>query len=300
MERRKFLKRAALAPILGAGVLQMLAGCKLFGAKFKLGACDWSMGFKGELEALSAAKKIGLDGVQISPKGTNPAELFMDQELIAAYKAKCIETNVSIASVATTCLSKNPFTYNEDAMRYLKEAIDTSDALRSENILMPFFGPADMQDKETKRLDEKHFAPLVAKLKQVAPYAKEKSVVVCLENSLSADENKRIIDAVGSDYIKIYLDIFNCEFYSHNTLETIKGLKGGYIGQIHLKEGGHKLDANSGMPKNLPACLDAIWDSGYDGWLVLETHGYDSKKFGPVLDTLKYNADYMRKTKFFK
>ena len=34
--------------------------------RFRIGACDWSIGQGGKIEALDVARQIGLDGVEVS------------------------------------------------------------------------------------------------------------------------------------------------------------------------------------------------------------------------------------------
>src|ERR1041384_8364903 len=67
LSRRQMLRQSAQA----AAWLGLAAHCApLFGApeqrRFKIGACDWSIGKMDNPEAFAVAKQIGLDGVQVS------------------------------------------------------------------------------------------------------------------------------------------------------------------------------------------------------------------------------------------
>ena len=116
---------------------------------------------------------------------------------------------------------------------------------------------------------------------------------------ISAEENIRVIEAVGSDYIKVYFDIFNSQYYGHNTVRDLNLLGKRYIGEIHMKDKGHRLDSGSGMPESMQACIDAICGIGYEGWLVMELHGHNPKKDGSVEEVLKHNLEYLKKSRLF-
>ena len=65
--RRQMLVRSAQAV---AALALSSAFAPLFAApgkrRFKIGACDWSIGMLGDPGAFEVAKRIGLDGVQVS------------------------------------------------------------------------------------------------------------------------------------------------------------------------------------------------------------------------------------------
>ena len=49
----------------------------------------------------------------------------------------------------------------------------------------------------------------VAMMKEVARYAEKYGVVVGLEDWISAEDNIRLLDAIGSDYVAVYYDAHN-------------------------------------------------------------------------------------------
>lgn len=292
ISRREFLARAALSAGLGALSLQFLSACDKKKA-YPLGVCDWTLGGAGNPKALELSKQAGLDGTQISSAKEKPEGEFFTKEQIAAYKKAMQETGMKIASTSPTCMNSNPFYSAKGAVEFTCSAIDAAAELGSNCILLPFYGPANMQNPD-KTMNEKCFAPLVSRLKEVAAYAQKKNVMVSMENSVSAKDNLRIIDAVGSDWVNVYFDIFNFQYYGHDTLDSLKALKG-HIGQMHLKDSKHKLDSNSGLPRKMDECLRTIETIGYEGWLVFELHGFNRKKDGKEIDTIRHNAQFIRK-----
>ena len=87
------------------------------------------------------------------------------------------------------------------------------------------------------------------------------------------------------------------EHYGFDTVDALKKLKNGYIGQVHIKTKGGLLDKETEMPKNMEQIWDGLLDSDYSGWLVLEFQA--KPKNMSRVELLKYNADALRRTKLF-
>ena len=64
MTRREMLKRGAAAAASFAFLSPLLAAPG--GRKFKIGACDWSIGKMAAPTCFEVSKQMGLDGVQVS------------------------------------------------------------------------------------------------------------------------------------------------------------------------------------------------------------------------------------------
>ena len=71
-------------------------------------------------------------------------------------------------------------------------------------------------------------------MKEVARYAEKYGVVVGLEDWISAEDNIKLLDAIGSDYVAVYYD-------AHNIVPRVKDIYaepkmlGKRIHQIHVK-----------------------------------------------------------------
>ncbi len=296
--RRKFITQISTLA-LAAGITPTISACKKNKRGFKLGIDDWDLKLSGNPKAVNAAKALGLDGLLISMPFNPPQRNWGSPELIAEFNALFARTNLECASTAAMC-NKYPFISTDGAVEYVINTIKGAAAMGAKDILLPFYGNANMQSKKTKRIKEECVKPLIESLKKITPIAEKLGVRIGMENSINADDNLRIIDAVGSPALMVYFDIMNFTYYGFNTVEEMKKLKG-HISQIHLKDIGHKLDSNSGKPQNMPLVFDTIREIGYDGWLVFETHGFNPKKTGYSLeDLIKYNIEYVRNSVLFK
>lgn len=299
VSRRDFLIKA----LMGVGCLSMASACRTLGmcegSGIKLGVFDATLpkGNTKSAKALYLAKSLLLDGVQVSSSNKDYYKEFFSKDLLAEYKFAIKDTGMEIASVAPTGFNGAPFVATENSVEYLKSAIDAAAELGAPALLIPFYGSARLNENG-KPIKEEFVKPLVERMKIAAPYAEEKNVLICMENSISAEDNKRIIDAVGSSHLKVYFDTFNFQYYGFPSLESIYSLKG-YIGQVHVKTKEHDFSLETSIPKEgMEACIQAFIDIGYKGWVVLETHGFkgDSKA---TIDLLSKNISYLRKSKFF-
>lgn len=124
--------------------------------------------------------------------------------------------------------------------------------------------------------------------------------MLSLENPFCSDDNIAIINEVGLDNLKVYVDTMNYECYGWKAPQEISKLKG-LIGEVHLKSLGHALDSQNSRPVDMSACIDEIIKAGYQGWLFFEFNVFKkSDRFPTAIDCMKHNMDYVKKSKFFK
>ena len=67
---------------------------------FKIGACDWSLGNRGDPAALDVAKQIGLDGVQIDFGTTGNNMRLRTPDHLRAYREAMRRTGLVVSSMA--------------------------------------------------------------------------------------------------------------------------------------------------------------------------------------------------------
>src|SRR5512144_1379374 len=94
--------------------LTLAANCApLFAAaekrRFRIGACDWSIGKMATPAAFEVAKQIGLDGVQVS-LGTVADDMHLRKpEVQQQYKDAAKQTGLEVASLAIGELNNIPY-----------------------------------------------------------------------------------------------------------------------------------------------------------------------------------------------
>jgi L-ribulose-5-phosphate 3-epimerase len=226
--------------------------------RFKIGACEWTLGKPCDPASLAVAKKIGLDGVQVD-MGTVANNMHLRRpEVQKAYLEASKRTGVAIASLAEAAFWDAPLCTDPRAAKWLDQSIDVCKAL-GVTVTMPACFELDLSNTAATN----HF---VAVLKKIAPRAEKLGVTIGLENWLSVDDHRRILDRIGSPAVKVYYDVGNSTDKGRNVLKEICSL-GKLICEFHFKDGRHLLGRGRIDFKQVRKALD---DIHYSGWLIIE------------------------------
>lgn len=263
LSRRSFLGRATGA---AAGLAAVTSFAPLLAdpasRRFRIGACDWSLGKMATPEAFAVAREIGLDGVQVS-LGTEKDNMHLRQATVQqAYRDTARETGVAIASLAIGELNNIPFKSDPRTIEWVRDAVDVAAALGVRVILLAFFHKGDLKG------DAAGTAEVVRRLKSLAPRAEKAGVVLGIESWLSAEEHMAILDQVGSRAVQVYYDVANSEKMGYDIYREIRWLgRQGVICELHAKENGALLGQGR---VDFRRVREALNDIGYAGWLQIE------------------------------
>jgi sugar phosphate isomerase/epimerase len=256
-------RRDLLATAAGAGLAIAAGPPKIKIKGMRIGVTDWNLGLSGKLEAFDLARKIGFQGVEVSlgRKLVNDKLPLDNNELIAQYREAVKKTKVQIASVCLDTLHDHPLKTDPLGRKLLGDAIPVAAKLKAPTMLLPTFGKNVPQgDAE---LDK--FADM---LKEYIPAAEKAKVILCLEDSITARENARMFDRVGSKYLQSFYDIANVLSLNVDPAQEIRFLGKARIGCVHLKDRGY---LGSSGRLDFTAIFTALRDIGYSGWADLET-----------------------------
>ncbi len=251
--------------------------------RFKIGACDWSIGKMATAEAFAVAKEIGLDGVQVS-LGTEKDNMHLRQPVMQqTYHDAAKQTGVEVASLAIGELNNIPYKSDPRPIEWVSEGVDATAALGCKVILLAFFYKGDLKG------DKAGTDEVVRRLKDVAPKAEKKGVILGIESWLSAEEHMDIIDRVGSKAVQVYYDVANSEKMGYDIYREIRWLgKKGVICEFHAKENGSLLGKGRVDFQKVRAAMDEI---GYAGWMQIEGAVPDGEQ---MLPSYKANLAFLR------
>ena len=184
--------------------------------------------------------------------------------------------------------SRLPLHTNPAAAILLTEAVEVARNLGTDNILLPILGDSHIDMTNQSQVDT-----FVAMMKEVARYAEKFDVVVGLEDWISAADNIKLLDAIGSDHVAVYYD-------AHNIVAKVKDLKDIYaepkllgkrIHQVHVKNGDMLLSTPGGK-LDWPRMAQQFYEIGYRGWYVLET----ASPTNDIVADTRANIEYVKKT----
>ena len=297
MTRRDFVKHATVASAAVPAMVEAQASGPVQTKEtvnpvpVRVGMTDWNLGQRGDIAKIALAREIGLDGIQVSVQypidGKTPT--LRDPETQAAFRRAALENGIQICSLAIGSPGKSrlPLHTNPAAAILLVEAVEVARNIGTNNILLPILG-----DSHIDMSNPSQVATFVAMMKEVARYAEKYGVVVGLEDWISAEDNIRLLDAIGSDYVAVYYDAHNlvARAASKDVYAEPK-LLGKRISQIHVKNANMLLSTPGGK-MDWPRMAQQFYDIGYRGWYVLET---DSPNKDIVADT-RANIEYVKKT----
>lgn len=230
-------------------------------ARFRVGACDWSIGPAGDVGSFAVAKQIGLDGVQVSLNTSADHEHLRRADVQRTFKEAAERAGVGFSGLAVGLLNEIPYKSDPRTEQWVQDSVDVANALGVRNVLLAFFSNNDLRN------DKKGTQVVIDRLKAVAPKAERAGVVLGIESWLSAPEHLAILDAVGSPAVKVYYDVCNSSVRGYDIFQEIRALGKDRICEFHLKENGFLL--NKGKV-NLVKVRQALDDIGYSGWLQIE------------------------------
>ncbi len=233
---------------------------------FKIAVCDWTVGNRANPASLEAAKRIGLDGVQVDLQ-----RRFLDE---------VIRQDVQIASLAMGVLNNIPYKSDPRAEQWVADGIDVCKTLGVNVVLLAFFGNGDLKD------DKKGTNAVVERLKRIAPKAEKAGVYLAIESWLSAEQHVDIIERVGSKNVKVYYDVANSHKAGYDIYSEIRQL-GKHICEFHAKDYDDLYGKGS---IDFVRVREAMDDIGYRGWFVME----GTKMPLGVEESCRYDAEYLR------
>src|SRR5262245_29825319 len=261
----------------------------------RVGMTDWNLGQRGDITKITLAREIGLDGIQVSLQfptdGKTPT--LRDPKTQAAFRRAALDNGIQICSLAIGSPGKSrlPLHTNPAAAILLAEAVDVARSIGTNNILLPILGDSHIDMTSQAQVDT-----FVAMMKEVARYAEKYDVVVGIEDWIPAEDNIRLLDAIGSEHVAVYYDAHN--IVSRDARKGLAGdiyaepkILGKRISQIHVKNANMLLSTPGGRI-DWPRMAQEFYAIGYRGWYVLETN---SPTNDLVADT-RANIEYVKKT----
>ena len=249
--------------------------------RFRLGACDWSIGKMGDPGAFQVAKEIGLDGVQVSLGSTADDMRLRKPAVQQQFKEAAKQAGLQVASLAIGELNDIPYKSDPRTVQWVSDSVDVCKAFGLRVVLLAFFGNDDLRDDKAG-VDE-----VVRRLKAVAPKAEKAGVILGIESWLSADQHLEILERVGSKSVQVYYDVCNSNDRGYDIYSEIRKL-GKRICEFHAKENGSLLGQGKVDFHKVRAALD---DIGYRGWLQIEGAVPSGKQ---MLESYQANCKFMR------
>jgi L-ribulose-5-phosphate 3-epimerase len=276
--RRKFLGSAV-----AAGVCSRLAIAR--DQPLRIGVTDWNLNLGANPEAVPLAAKLGFEGVQISfgRKLVDDKMPVDHPEVIARYLKLSRENKIPIDGTCVDRLHDNGLMSDPLAPKWVLDSIRLTNALETKVLLLPFFSRWALQTREEMEY-------VGDALRDLAPEATKAGVILGLENTISAEDNVRIMERSRSASVKVYYDVGNSTVAGFDPVTEIRWLGRERICQFHLKDNPHYLGEGS---IQFAPILRAIRDIQFAGYANLETDAPSKELDADLRRNLAYIRNVM-------
>jgi L-ribulose-5-phosphate 3-epimerase len=253
------------------------------GQHCRVGICDWMILKRQKLGEFQLAHDIGADGVEMDMGPLGKRVLFdnrfrNDEQEVAVFKHKADSFGVQIASFAMSGFFAQSFLTRPNYRDLINDCLATMHSFGAKVAFLPLGGSG----KEWMSPGAAHDS-MVVRLRVAGQLARRAGVVIGIRTALSAEDDVRLLDEVGSKGIRIYYNFQDAADDHRDICQELKTLGRKRIVQIHASNTDGKL-LRDDPAIDMKAIIQTLRDIGWKGWLIVER----SRDAARVRD-VKYN-----------
>lgn len=235
--------------------------------RYKIAVCDWMILKRQKLGAFGLASEIKADGIELDMGGLGNRPTF-DSKLgdpieRQKFLDKSKEVNVGISSIAMSGFYAQSFAKRETITPIIEDCIKTMKDMNVKVAYLPLGTESDLVKNPELR------PVIVERLKWAGKKVGKIGGVIAIETSLDATEEKKLLEEVGSKYIKSSFNFANAADNGRDIVSELKILGKKHLAQIHASNTDKvwlENDKAIDMPK-IKATLDEM---KWSGWLIVE------------------------------
>lgn len=221
-------------------------------------------------ERIAAAGELGYAGIELNVDANALLPRMWDQARRAALRALAAERGVTLTSLCMNChwafnLASPDAGVREIGVELLMEGIGLAADLGVPAILVPACDTQEVAVESPYRLFRRTLARCLAE-------AERAGVKLAVEGVgkpflLTSGQIRRLIEELASPCLGIYLDVGNATSGGMSAPDEIRDAAGLAI-LCHVKDTGGRFFGRGTV--DFPACLRALGEIGYDGFLNVE------------------------------
>jgi len=281
-----FTRRELLQSAAAFSAISRLGFAK--GQMLRIGVTDWNLDLGANPDAVPLAARLGFDGVQVSfgRKLVDNKMPVDNPDVLARYRSLSKQYKIPIDGTCVDKLHDNGLKSDPLAPKWVSDSIRLTKSLDAKVLLLPFFGRWALQTPE--EMDHVGDA-----LRELGPEAEKAGVILGLEDTISAEDNVRIMERSRSSSVLVYYDVGNSTKAGFDVVKEIRWLGKDRICQFHLKDNPHYLGEGS---IQFPPIMQAIRDIGFSGYANLETDAHPNQLEADMRRNLAYIRNVMRQS----
>jgi sugar phosphate isomerase/epimerase len=256
--------------------------------KLRIGVTDWNLNLGADPQAVPLAAQLGFEGVQISfgRKLVDDKMPVDNPEIIARYLQLSRQYGIPIDGTCVDRLHDNGLKSDKLAPKWVLDSIRLTKDLHTKVLLVPFFGRWAL----TNRAEMDYTGDA---LRDLAPEAEKAGVILGIEDTISAQDNWRMIERARSKNVLVYYDVGNSTEAGFDIIKEIRWLGKDRICQFHLKDNPNYL--GEGKIEFGPV-MHTIRDIGFSGYANLETDAHPQTLEADLRRNLMYIRRIMQQS----
>lgn len=283
---RSTTRRHCLNTLTAAGLITRQAFASR--EKLRIGVTDWNLNLGADPQAVPLAAQLGFEGVQISfgRKLVDDKMPVDNPEVIARYLQLSKQYGVPIDGSCVDRLHDNGLKSDKLASKWVLDSIRLTKELHTKVLLLPFFGRWAL----TNQVEMDYTGDA---LRDLAPEAEKAGVILGIEDTISAQDNWRMIERARSKNVLVYYDVGNSTEAGFDIIKEIRWLGKDRICQFHFKDNPNYL--GEGKIEFGPV-IHTIRDIGFSGFANLETDAHPQTLEADMRRNLMYIRRVMQQS----
>ena len=261
--------------------------------RYKVAVCDWMILKRQKLGAFGRAKEIGADGIEMDMGGLGNRETFDskfvrgDTASVRVFKQKSLETGVGISSVAMSGFYAQSFAKRATYKKMVSDCIDVMKMFNVEVAYLPLGTQGDLLENPELR------PVIIERLRWAGKEVEKINGIIAVETSLSASEEKKLLEEIGNRNIKIAFNFSNAIENGRDISKELQTLGRDNIGEIHASNtDGNWVENDPAI--DLPKIKQTLDKMHWKGWLVVE-RSRDTSMVREVVKNYGANVRYLKK-----
>lgn len=247
--------------------------------------CDWMMLKRQKLGAITLSKEIGCEGLEMDmgplgkrimfdnrfrPKADSLSVCEKDYaaenpEEVKKFKGTADSLGIEVSSIAMSGFYAQNFLTRDNYRDLIQDCLNTMKVFGAKVAYLPLGGSG----QEWKEYCSDDFRTLIYRLYVAGEMARKAGVVIGIRTGMPLDFNIDLLNAVGSEGIKIYYSIQDACDNNRDYINEIKRLGKNRICQIHISNT-DGVTLRNDPEVNMPAIIATLREIGYNGYLTVE------------------------------
>lgn len=235
--------------------------------RYKVAVCDWMILKRQKLGSFALAAEIKADGIELDMGGLGNRPTF-DSKLgdpveRQKFLDKSKELNIGISSIAMSGFYAQSFAKRESITPMIEDCVKAMKNMKVKVAYLPLGTESDLNKNPELR------PIIIERLKWAGKQVGKIGGVIAIETSLSAIEEKKLLEEIGCKHIKSSFNFANAVDNERDIATELKILGKKHLAQIHASTTDKvwlENDKNVDMPKIKKTLDEMKWK----GWLIVE------------------------------